>query len=118
MALRGAFDPLPILDIAPFDDPGRAFAVLLCGDDASADLAQYRHRAQIEHLGCLGQRDLATFGPRAVLVDRDVVCVAEAAYTRLSPPVQAVRAGGFNWSSQHLAGGSCDGGSEAAFGSC
>ena len=41
------------------------------------DLAKHRQGVQIEHPGCVTQRDFATLGPLAVRVDRDAVRVAE-----------------------------------------
>ncbi len=79
---------MKIFDVPSLDDPRRAFAVLLAGDGAGAELAQHRHGAQIEYPGRLGQRDLATLSPFAVPMDRDAVRVTEASDPRLRPPVQ------------------------------
>ena len=84
-----ALDQVRILDAPSFDHPGRAFAILLGGNDASMDLAKHRQGVQIEHPGCFSQRDFATLGPLAVRVDRDAVRIAEAPHTRLRPPVQS-----------------------------
>ena len=68
---------------------GRAFAILLGGDNAGMNLAKHRHGIQIEHPGCFSQRDFAARGPFAIAVDRDAVRAAEAPHTRLRPPVQS-----------------------------
>src|ERR1700687_1381708 len=98
-----ALDQVRILDAPSFDHPGRAFAILLGGNDASTDLAKHRQGAQIEHPGCFSQRDFTTLGPLAVHVNRDAVRVAEAPDTRLRPPVQS--ACSFSCSVEHTGNG-------------
>ena len=78
-----------IFNVSAFDYPGCAFAILLGGDDAGANLAKHRHGAHIEHLGCFNQRDFAAFGPFAIPIDGDAVRVAEAPHARLCPSIQS-----------------------------
>lgn len=61
----GLLDQMRIFDIVSFDDPWRAFAILLGGDDAGTYSAKDRRGAQVEHPGGIGQCDFAALGARS-----------------------------------------------------